>query len=220
MTKAVANSRTLFQAASVAGVRRIVHVSIANAEIGSHLPYYRGKAQAEEALRSSGVGHAILRPAALVGDEPMLLNSIAWMLRHLPAFGIPGDGRYGIQPIHVDDLAGLAVDLAERDDDVAVDAVGPEQFAFGDFVRLVRDAIGSRALIVRVPAPMALLAARALGLMLRDVVMTRDELDGLTENLLISHDPPLGTTRFTSWLADAAPWLGRTYLSELRRHHA
>ena len=50
----MANSRTLFEAASVAGVRRIVHVSIANADVGSHLPYYRGKAQAEEALRGSG----------------------------------------------------------------------------------------------------------------------------------------------------------------------
>ncbi|MGH2418153.1 MAG: SDR family oxidoreductase [Candidatus Limnocylindria bacterium] len=215
---AVRNSKALFRAAGSAGVRRIVHVSIANADRAPHLPYYRGKAQVEDALKATGIGHAILRPAVLMGDEPMLINSIAWMLRHLPAFGIPGDGRYRIQPIHVDDLAQLATELADADGDVAIDAAGPEQFTFDEFLKRICTAVGSRALLIRVPPVAALLAGRGLGLLLRDVVITREELIGLTENLLMSAEPPRGTTRFTDWLAGAAPWLGRRYASELRRH--
>jgi uncharacterized protein YbjT (DUF2867 family) len=208
---AVANSRVLFTAAREAGVRRIVHISIANAERGSDLPYYRGKLDVESALHDSGVSHAILRPAVLVGDQPMLVNSIAWMLRHLPAFGIPGNGRYGFQPIHVDDLARLALELGARDDDLAVDAAGPERFTFSEFVGDLKRAIGSRALVMRVPPPMAMLAGGALGLLVRDTVLTRAELDGLTANLLASDQPPLGTTPVSDWLADAGSWLGRRW---------
>jgi uncharacterized protein YbjT (DUF2867 family) len=217
---AVRNSRTLFEAAAAAGVRRIVHVSIANGSIDSELPYYRAKAQAEEALRDTGIGHAILRPAVLMGDEPILINMIAWLLRHLPVFAIAGEGGYPIQPIHVEDLAGLAVELGQRDDDVAVDAAGPERFTFTEFVTLIRRAVGSRALVVHLPAPMTYLAGRVLGIALRDVVLTREELDGLTAGLLASRDAPLGTTRFSAWLAESASWLGRRHISELRRHFA
>lgn len=217
---AVRNTRTLFDAAAAAGVRRVVHISIANGSVDSELPYYRAKALTEAALRASGIGHAILRPAVLMGDEPILLNLIAWLLRHLPVFAVAGNGRYGIQPIHVDDLARLAVELGRRTDDVAVDAAGPEQLTFTEFVRLIRGAVGSRALIVHVPPPLAYIGGRALGVVLRDVVLTRDELDGLTTGLLASHEPPLGTTRFTSWLEESASWLGRRYISEVQRHFA
>jgi uncharacterized protein YbjT (DUF2867 family) len=215
---AARNSRVLFEAARVAGVRRIAHVSVANADLAADLPYYRAKADAEDALRASGVSHGILRPAVLIGDEPILINSIAWMLRHLPVFAIAGDGRYGIQPIHVEDLARLAIELGQRDDDVAVDAAGPERLTFAELVGLIRRAVGSRALVAHVPGSLALLGGRMLGVALRDVILTGDELEGLTRGLLASRQPPLGTTRFTTWLADAAPWLGRRYISEVRRH--
>jgi uncharacterized protein YbjT (DUF2867 family) len=217
---AVRNSRTLFEAAAAAGVRRIVHISIANGSLDSKLPYYRAKAEAEEALRATGMSHAILRPAVLVGDEPMLLNVIAWLLRHLPVFGIAGDGRYAIQPIHVDDVARLAVELAALEGNVAVDAAGPERFTFAEFVQLIRRAIGSHAVVVRhVPEPMTFLAGWGLGFLLRDIVLTRDELSSLTSGLLASDEQPRGTTRFTDWLDESAPWLGRRYTSEVRRHY-
>jgi uncharacterized protein YbjT (DUF2867 family) len=215
--RAVQDSGVLFDAARAAGVRRIVHISIANPDANSALPYYRGKALVEQALIATGVSCAILRPAALFGDEPILVNTIAWMLRRLPIFGIPGDGQYGIQPTFVGDLANLAVAQGRRNEPVVVDAVGPERFTFDEFVRLIRDAVGSHALLLHLPPRLALTATQGLGLMLRDVIMTREEVDGLLANLLVSRHPPLGTTRFTDWLADASPWLGRRYLSELGR---
>jgi nucleoside-diphosphate-sugar epimerase len=212
------NSATLFEAARGAGVRRIVHVSIANPDAASELPYYSGKARVEAALADSGMSHAILRPAVLFGDEPILANNVAWLLRRLPIFGIAGDGRYRLQPIHVDDLADLAVHLAGNRDNVVVDAAGPETLEYVEFVKLIRDAVGSRSRMVRGPSWLTLFAAGLLGRALGDVLLTRHELAALTSDLLVSHQPPLGTTSFTAWLADAAPWLGREYLSEVKRH--
>lgn len=67
--------------------------------------YFRGKAKIERLLVESGFSYAILRPAVLFGEECILINNIAWLLRKLPAFGVFGDGNYRLQPIHVDDLA-------------------------------------------------------------------------------------------------------------------
>ena len=217
---AVANSRALLDAAARAGVRRIVHISIANLEVRPADPYYAGKGEVERVLQAAGPSWAILRPAVLFGDEPILVNSIAWLLRHLPLFMIPGDGRYGIQPAHVEDLADLAVAAAAGSDNTTQDVAGPETFTFQEFVRLIRHETGSRSLLVHAPSTIALLAARTLSPLLGDVLITPEEMQGLMANVLASHQPPLGRRPFSDWLHDSAPWLGRRYLSEVGRHFA
>jgi NADH dehydrogenase len=215
--RAVENSRRLFQAASEAGVERVVHVSITNPSLDSPLPYFEGKAQVEEALAASGLSHAILRPAVFFGGRDVLINNIAWLLRRLPVFGF-APGRYSLQPIHVDDLARLAVEQGAARENVVMDAVGPETLGFEELVRLVRRAVGSRALVTPVPPWLLLLASRLLRPVVGDVVPTPDEVAGLTANLLVSRGPPTGQTRFTEWLREHAGELGRTWANELARH--
>ena len=215
--QAVERSRALFRVAAEAGVERVVHVSITNPAPDSTLPYFRGKAEVERALLASGLSHAILRPAVFFGGRDVLINNIAWLLRRLPVFGI-APGAYGIQPVHVEDVARLAVEHGAHREDVVLDAVGPEVFAYGDLVHLVRRAVGSRALVARVPRPVLLGAARVIGSLVKDVVLTPDEVVGLTENLLVSHAPPTAPTAFSAWLSAHADELGREWASEIRRH--
>ena len=217
---AVRNSRILFEAASTAGVRRIVHVSIANPSPTSRQSYYRGKAQVEAALATSGVGHAILRPTVLFGDEPILVNSIAWLLRRFPVFAVPGDGRYGVQPIAVEDLADLVLAAADAPEDLTWDAVGPEVYSFEELVAAVRAAVGSQARIVHVPGAVALAAAGVLGGAVGDVLLTREELESLTSGVLVSRELPRGRRSFAAWLAASGHRLGRDYLPEVARHFA
>ena len=218
---AVRNSKALFDAAAKAGVRRIVHVSITNASVESPLPYFRGKALVERALRETGVSHAILRPTIIFGREDILLNNIAWALRRFPLHPIPGRGDYPVQPIYVEDLAGLAVEAGAGDDDVEIDAVGPDVMTYKEMVGLVASKVGSAAKLVGVPAWLALALARIAGQVVGDVVLTREEVDGLTAGLLVSKSgaPPMGTTRLTDWLEDNTDGLGVQYANELARHH-
>ena len=216
---AVENSRALLRAAVEAGVRRIVHISITNATQDSPLPYFRGKALAEMAVRDSGLSYAIVRPTVLFSPEDILINNIAWFLRRFPLFPIPGRGGYPVQPVFVDDVARLAVEAGTGVDDVAIDAVGPETFTFEEMVRLLARRVGSRSRLVRTPPSAALLAARIAGRLVRDVVLTKDELDGLMAGLLVSADPPTAPTRFTEWLEAEGASLGQRYASELARHY-
>lgn len=217
--RAVANTRTLIRAATEAGIRRFVHISVSNPSEDSPLPYFRGKAIVERALIESGLSYAILRPTVLFGKEDILINNIAWMLRRLPVFGVFGSGEYRLQPAYVGDVAALAVEQADRLENAVVDAVGAEIYAFEELVRLVRSAIGSRAIIAHVPPALALAASRMIGWLMRDVLITRDEVSGLMANLLVSSQPPTCPTRFSQWLREHADQVGIRYASELKRHY-
>ena len=216
---AVANSRTLIDAAVEAGVRRIVHVSITNASSASPLPYFRGKGLVEEAVAASGLSYAILRPTLIFGVEDILLNNIAWAVRRFPIMPIPGNGTYELQPISVEDLASLAVDSAKGEGRAVMDAVGPERYSYEGLVRLVADALGRRPWLLKLPAEVALALSRVLGLLLRDTMLTRDEVKGLTSNLLVSDEPPRGTASLRAWLQEHVDALGRRYASEVARHY-
>jgi NADH dehydrogenase len=216
--RAVANTRVLIRAAREAGVRRMVHVSITNPAIDSKLPYFKGKALVESALRESGLNYAILRPTVIYGTEDILINNIAWLLRRFPVFAIPGSGSYRLQPIFVEDMAELAVRAGQAVENQVMDAVGPDIFSFNDLLDLVAGTLGSRALRVHLPARAALELSRIIGALVGDVVLTRDEIAGLSADLLVSAGAPTGWTRLPDWLAANRQTVGRHYASELKRH--
>jgi uncharacterized protein YbjT (DUF2867 family) len=142
--RAVENTQALFAAARRGGVSRVVHVSITNPSEESPLEYFRGKAVLERALRETGLSYAILRPAVLFGGEDILINNIAWVLRHLPVFGVFGSGDYRLQPIHVHDFADLAVAQGAERTDRTIDAIGPETFTYRELVRELARILGVR----------------------------------------------------------------------------
>jgi NADH dehydrogenase len=216
---AVANSLRLLHACETAGVPRIVHLSVTNASEHSPLPYFRGKGRVERAIVSSGLSYAILRPPLVFGPGDILVNNIAWFLRRFPLFAMMGDGRYRLQCVYVEDLAEVAIGSASGSGRVVSDVVGPEIYSFAEFVRCIATTIGSRTRIVHLSP---FLVRRLLGLadiIVRDVVLTPDEITGLMSELLVSQSPPLGRTRFRDWIAQAGETLGRTYASEMDRHY-
>ena len=220
--RAAENLKILFAAAQWAGVRRIVHISIANATSDSHLPYYRGKAISEQHLREFGPSYAIVKPTLIFGHGDILLNNISWALRRFPVFPVPGRGDYPVQPGFVEDIADLAIRLGEGDDNVEMDAVGPEVFSYSDYVKLIRSAIGAKCVVLKAPPDLAMLGSKLVGAFVNDVTLTRDEIDGLSAGLLASRETgePSLPTRLTEWLPENADDLGRRYASEIERHYS
>lgn len=215
---AVRNTLVLFEAAKMAGVERVVHVSITNADPRSPLEYFRGKGQLEEALKASGLSYAIVRPAVLFGDEGILINNIAWTLRRFPVYGMFGDGGYHMQPIHVDDLAAIMVEQGESREPALVNALGPEDFTYRELVEMIGAAIGKRRPIMPAPPWLGYALSRAIGAIVGDIFVTKEEIAGLMADTL--HVPgalPTGSTRLSDWARQNADTLGRTYFSELAR---
>lgn len=215
--EAVENTRRLFAAAKAAGVGRVVHVSITNPSEDSDLEYFRAKAMLERMLIETGLSYAILRPALLFGGPDILINNIAWMLRHLPVLGVFGAGDYRMQPIHVEDLAALAVQQGQSRENVIIDAIGPETFTYRQLVDLIAEAIGERPWVVRTPPWLGYAVSRVIGGFVGDMVVTREEIKGLMRGLLCTNSPPAGQTRLSDWVHEHAETLGVHYASELAR---
>lgn len=217
--RAVENSKTLIKAAENAGVRRIVHISITNPSEESPFPYFRGKALVEKAIFHSKLSYAIVRPTVIFGAEGILINNIAWLLRRFAIFAVFGSGEYRIQPVFVDDVAEIAVGMGHREDNAVTNAAGPENYSFDELVRLIAQKIRSRTRIIHIKPRLALFLARLIGYSVKDVVITKDEINGLMSNLLVSDGPPTGRTRLTEWLEQNADTVGATYISDLKRHY-
>ncbi len=199
--RAVQQTRALIDAARAAHVRKIVHVSVSNADERSDLPYYRNKGRIERLVRESGLEHTILRPAIVVGPGDILVNNIAFFLRHLPVFTVFGRGRYRTQPMMLEafaEVAVAAIDGAHPNETLPL--AGPSDWT--------------------TPALGALAGLKVAGLVLRDVVLTGDEVKGLTREYLYTQQPLRYGGDFRDWLVQdaVASTLGRRYESELARH--
>lgn len=215
---ALENTKTLFRCAKEAGVKRIVHIGVTRASLDSDLPYYRGKAIQESMLRESGVPFSIVRPTLVFGKEDILVNNIAWLIRTSPVFPIFGSGRYRVQPVFVEDLAEITIRQSTSTAGATVDAIGPETFTFHELVALIAEKIGKNPIFVKVPASLGISCGHILGIFLRDVLLTRNELKGLMDEMLTSEQAPNGTTRFSDWLERNKSTVGGFYSSEVARH--
>jgi nucleoside-diphosphate-sugar epimerase len=213
----VKNTQVLIRAASQAGVERIVHISITKPSHDSFYEYYRGKAMIEDMIRDSGLSYAIVRPTVIFGPDDILVNNIAWLARRFHLFAIPGDGRYRVRPVYVQDLADLCVRLGASRDNVVIDAVGPETFTFNDMVSAIARSVGAWHLPVHLPPALVTLVLRALAKVTKDVVLTRDEIDGLMAELVTVDSQTTCPTRLTDYLHTNAANTGTRYHSELAR---
>ena len=216
--QAVANTRTLVGAARDAGVRKVVHISVSNPREDSPLDYYAGKARAEQAVRESGLAWAIVRPTLIFGDGDILINNIAWLLRRLPIFGIPGRGDYRVQPVAGEDVAEIATWAAEQTDNVTIDAAGPDIVYYSEMVESIAIAVGRHPRFVYMSPRTSLRAAKLIGRLVNDVMLNEPELEGLMQELLVSTERPRGTKRLDNWLLTNADTVGMKYASELDRH--
>lgn len=214
---AVTNILALFDAAKKAGVKRVVHISITNPDENSHLEYFSGKGRLERGLIESGLSYAILRPTVIFGDEDVLINNIAWALRHLPVFGVFGDGNYKLQPIYVEDLADLAVEQGEKTENVIIDAIGPETFSYRELVNTIGQLIGRKRPLISVPPTFGYIVAQLIGWITGDVFVTRPEIEGLMANLLFTNSKPTGKKKLTDWIREHSDKLGKHYANELKR---
>ena len=133
---------------------------------------------------------------------------MAWALRRFPVFPVFGRRDYQVQPIYAEDLAAQAVDVGSGRDSFVADAAGPETFSFEELLSLLASAVGARVRLVHTPMPVEFALVHLVGLLLRNVVLTRGKVDGLMAGLLTSESPPTDRTRLADWLNEGRAGLG------------
>jgi NADH dehydrogenase len=173
-------------ACGVAGVRRFVQMSALNASADGPSDYQRSKAEAEAAVRASGLDWTIFQPSVIFGPEDSFLNMFAKLARILPVIALPG-AKVRFQPVYVGDVADCFVRALDLD--VAIGRTyplcGPRIYTLAELVRYVSETIDRPRPVIGMPDSMARLQATVLeylpgGLMSRDNLksMSRDSVCG------------------------------------------
>ncbi len=159
----VGGTRAVVAAAGEAGSPLLVHMSALGARPDSGATsYHRTKWAAEEAVRASGLPHAILRPSIVAGAGNVPLRMMADMIRLAPLVPVIGDGRYEMQPVWLGDVAEAVALVLERPElRGAFELGGTERLTYHRMLDALEAALGVRRPRVRVPVGVARFAALA-----------------------------------------------------------
>lgn len=153
----------LFEACRASGVRRAIQISALGADASAFSAYHLSKKAADDHLRGLDLDWFVLRPSVIYGRGG---TSAALFMRlaRLPLLPVIGDGRQGLQPVHVADVATTALAcLTAPHARQTLDIVGNEEIAYVEWLQRLRAAQGlGRARVLHVPVRLALLGA-ALG---------------------------------------------------------
>jgi uncharacterized protein YbjT (DUF2867 family) len=159
----VQGASDLVGAAKEAGVKRFVAMSALGAkeETQSLAPYLRGKWATEQAVRESGIDHAIFRPSFIFGRDGGLLPGLLRLARYSPVMPVPSSRR--MQPIWVDDVAAFFATAVQEGGarSGTFELGGPDQVSWDELYDRIRRVLGKRRLQVRVPSTLATAGAMA-----------------------------------------------------------
>lgn len=179
----VAGTEALLDAGREAGTPLFLHMSAlgARGDAGA-TSYHRTKWAAEEAVRGSGLAHAIFRPSIVAGPGSVPLGKMVSMIRLLPVVPVIGDGRYEMQPVWIGDVAEAFARALEREDlRGSFDVGGPERLTYHQVLDHLETALGVRRPRVRVPVEIVRFAAAAGAALPNLAPITSDQLQMLLE---------------------------------------
>jgi len=144
----VIGTETLVEACLTTGVRRLMFVSTIAVKFPDKrgYPYAQSKTDAERIVRQSELDFVIVRPTIVAGTGSPVMAGLC-RLASLPLLPLFGGARARIQPIHVEDLAGLMLSVLDEDrfaGDV-LEFGGPEVITIGKLLRELRLRVKGRA---------------------------------------------------------------------------
>ncbi len=174
------------------GVKRLVHLSALGVNDGGKktLPsrYLRSKAAGEQVVRQTlGLHTTVIRSSVVFGEGDNFLNMFARLLAIAPLVPLAGaNARF--QPVYVGDLADVIV--AALEEQGAMDRIweiaGPQVFSLKQLFQIMGRLTSRERLIINLPLPLSYLQAGAMELLPGSPLMSRDNLDSMSIDNILS----------------------------------
>jgi len=203
----VRGTKHVVEAASLAGVAKIVLLSFLRARPNCGSEYHESKWAAEEIVRGSRLTYTILKAGVIYGRGDHMLDRISHALYTFPIFGLVGMKEKPIRPVAVEDL--VAAIIASFHDarllNKTVSITGPEEIALSEAVRRVGQVIGKHPLYVPTPLAVQTVIAKVAECTMKIPLLSLAQLrilsEGIAEALPACDTLPadlLPATRFTA----------------------
>jgi len=129
-------------------------VNISSSVVNSMaVDFYTETKKAQEALTvASGIKQVVLRPTLMFGwFDRKHVGWLARFMQKVPVFPIPGDGKFLRQPLYAGDLSAIIASSLETEITGAYNISGQERIDYIDLMKLVKEAAGAKARIIKVP---------------------------------------------------------------------
>lgn len=164
------------------GVPYLVHISSSVVNSVADDDYTNTKKVQERMVRDSGLAHCVLRPTLMFGwFDPKHLGWLSRFMEKVPAFPIPGHGRYMRQPLYERDFCRCIVRCIETQPPGAVyDVCGDTRIDYVDIIHTIKRAKGLRTPIVHIPYGLFRLLLKIYALFSDKPPFTADQLKALT----------------------------------------
>ncbi len=182
----------LIRSAGDSGVKRFIYMSALGAVDDPAYKYAYSKWRAEEAVKSSGMRWAIIRPSVIYGRGFGFFSRLVQSLRLSPPFlaPVPGRGKALFQPVAVEDVVRCVIRVIDDGDyDFKVHEIGgPRHVSYSEMVDILLEVLGTKR--IKVPVPMAAIRAAVplLGFLFRDPPVTEVELKQVGLNNITDPD--------------------------------
>ena len=152
--------------------------------------WFKAKDRAEQAIRESGMEHAILRPSWIYGPRDRSMNRLIFFCRYLPVVPVIGDGKTPIQPIHVDDVGRCVAESVVREDatDKVLGLAGPETLTMDEIHRTIQKVLNRRRPLLHHPVPIMKLLVLPMAL-LPDPILSPGAVDFVTQEARVDPAP-------------------------------
>lgn len=213
----VGGARAIAEAATAAGVERLIHVSGIGADRRTSTnPYIHSKVDAEDAIIAGFPTATILRPSVVFGPGDVMFTRMARIAGQVP-FVVPvvGDGQAKVQPVFVGDVAEAALAVLERPETAksVFELGGPTVYTYREIAELTLREIDRRKRIIGVPAGLMKIAGW-FAEFLPVPPLTHDQVDLLTrDNIVRAGANSLATLGITPTAAEV---ILPTYLDRFR----
>ena len=174
-------TENVIEAAKRYGIKKTIYLSSAAVLSSREDDYAKTKKQGEEIVKNSGLLSVIIRPSIIYGPGDQ--KNIGWLInfaKKWPIFPIPGHGRYPRQPIYVEDLCQIIINLIRNfpSESRVYNINGKEKINFDQMVKTVLKELKGIHLVIYLPIPIFLFLLKIYDFLFRSP-FTSDQIKSL-----------------------------------------
>jgi len=142
-----------------------LHVSSLGSTYQSKSNYLLSKKMGEEFIQSNNNNYIIIRPSVVYGEEDNFINQFGRMAKILPFLPLFKKGNTKFQPIYVNDLSLMIMNLMSKFDQYKnqnIAAVGKEVFSFKEILSHIFFTLQKKERFINIPSFFAILQGKIM----------------------------------------------------------
>ena len=165
-------------------IKKLIHISAIGVDKKSKSNYAKTKFYGEEEVKKFN-NYCIVRPSIIVGDEDNFINFFAKIAKISPFLPLIGGGKNLFQPIWVQDVADIIINILEKNITTkTLEVGGEESFTFKNILEIILEELELKRKLIPIPYSISRKLAFFLE-QLPNAALTRDQVEMLkTDNVI------------------------------------